>query len=836
MRKMIKCEKERIKLKCSFVDFVRFSALLMAMAGVSVADAAQAPNPRNAVAVGATGHRTAGNVVSRGDGDNAQTVMGTGRMSARSAVNNARNGSAVARSATVARSAANNARSAVNARNATNISRAATVARSATGNARMGANVSNLGLARAGAQARATAVFTDISKIGSGYAACRDAYATCMDQFCANANDTYRRCYCSERFTEFRDTELALDEAKTLLMQFEDTSLNAVDKTAAEVDAMYSATIGEAAIKKDTSGAQKTLDEISNLLSGKRKASSGNSTSMSLGVMSLDFSTGVDDIWGGGGTSSIFDTNTGVDLTALEGKALFDASNKQCLQLVTDSCENSATLNMSTSAYGIMITQDCNAYEKKIDSQREAVKQTVRQAQKILREARLEEYRAHNSQDVNECLDKVRSSMLADTACGANYKRCLDYSGAYVNQTTGEAIYSPRLFELEDLIMLSGADGDFDLLGQNAKFNQFLDSKKMFATSALDTCRDLSDIVWSEFKRSALIEISQAQDELIEATKMSCVSTMKECYDTQSGALKDFDDTTAKVAGALSAYAAKVMCKEKVVACAALYGGRGECEFDGNGHLTAESKNCGLAALLSFVDTVDNTRVAEGCATAIDNYVQELCTPTTGNMKFPWNCRRMSMGKNSDAASSATTASVAAHIKKFAVDNCSDPTATDKSYATLPLQTRTQVEKAIDDIREQLDYQLKEQCEDLDGYWLKAGTTDGTLLKVFYSTVFGGTNTGYAVSVGRCVENSTRIQCLNYNDGEETPMASYDLAKDECTFTEAWYEQRCVTIGGYYDNGMCYVGGANNASESFKVKIDGTDVGVMSSTTNVPAS
>ena len=102
--------------------------------------------------------------------------------------------------------------------------------------------------------------------------------------------------------------------------------------------------------------------------------------------------------------------------------------------------------------------------------------------------------------------------------------------------------------------------------------------------------------------------------------------------------------------------------------------------------------------------------------------------------------------------------------------------------------------------------------------------------------MFGGTNTGYAVSVGRCVENSTRIQCLNYNDGEETPMASYDLAKDECTFTEAWYEQRCVTIGGYYDNGMCYVGGANNASESFKVKIDGTDVGVMSSTTNVPAS
>ena len=805
---MIKCKKERIKLKRSFIDFVRFSALLTAMFGVSPVGAAQVPNPRSVAPVNVASQRVGGSAVPRGDRENNQTVVN----SARSSVRSARTQTADARGTTVARSATN-ARSATAARTATtNSARGATIARSAMNNSR-GANVSSSGLARAASRARATAVFTDISKIGGGYATCRDAYATCMDQFCANANDTYRRCYCSERFTEYRDTELALDEAKTLLMQFEDNNLNAIDKTVSEVDAMYSATIGEAAIKKDTSGAQQTLDAIGDLLSGKRKSSTGSNASTSLGIMSLDFSTGVDDIWGGGVSSSIFDANTGVDLTSLEGKALFDASNKQCLQLIADQCENSATLTMATSAYGIMISQDCNAYEKKIDSQREAVKQTVRQAEKILREARLEEYRAHNSQDVNECLDKVRSAMLADTACGANYKRCLDYSGAYVNQTTGEAIYSPRLFELENIITLSGAAGDFDLLGQNPKFNQFLDTKKMFANSALDTCRDLSDIVWSEFKRSALIEISQSQDELIEATKMSCVSTMKECYDTQSGALKDFDDTTAKAAGALSAYAAKAMCQEKVTACAALYsrGGNG-CNFDGNGHLTNEgdATQCGLKALLSFVDSVDNVRVAEGCATAIENYVEELCTPTAGNMKFPWNCRRMNMNLGNNATE-FDTKSVEGAIKSFALDNCSNPTDSatyenDKAkYDALPLQTRTQVEKAISDIREQLDYQLMEQCEELDGYWLEAGTTDGNLLKAFYSAVFGGTETGNAVFIGRCVENSTRIQCLNYNEGEETSLASYDLAKDECTFTDAWYEQQCATIGGYYDNGMCHV-------------------------------
>ena len=287
--------------------FCWFSAVLATVFGASDALAAQAPNPRAAinspVAVqrndGRTVHRTGQNVVS-------------GRGVARSAVSERSVRSA--RVVTPSRTATSNARSATS------------VARAAVNSARS-ASVVPSGLVRAAANARATAVFNDISKIGGGYAACREAYATCMDQFCANANDTYRRCYCSEKFTEFRDTELALDQAKTLLMQFEDNNLNAVDKTAAEVDAMYSATVGEAAIKKDTSAAQSVLNEIGDLLTGKKKASSANSTT-SLGIMSLDFSSDIGDVWGGGGTS-IFDSGTGVDLTSLEGQDLYNASNKQ---------------------------------------------------------------------------------------------------------------------------------------------------------------------------------------------------------------------------------------------------------------------------------------------------------------------------------------------------------------------------------------------------------------------------------------------------------------------------------------------------------------------------
>ncbi|MDE5615578.1 MAG: hypothetical protein K2I81_01965 [Alphaproteobacteria bacterium] len=786
-----------------YAQIFKVSFIVASLLAGGDAFAAQAPNPRGgtasntttasartdgrdvqraattttaASAVSRSATRRPTTTVSRAAAVSGKTVATGVGVSARSATATPRSGTVTATPtashATVGRAASSN------------VVRAATsssVARSATS-----ANVSRA------ASARATAVFDDISAIGGGYAACREAYATCMDQFCANANDTYRRCYCSSKFTEFRDTEYALEQAKTLLMQFEDNNLNAVDKTAAEVNAMYSATVGELAIKKDTSAAANTLNEIGDLLSGKKKASTSSGSTTSLGIMSFDFTDDVDDIWSGGG-SSIFNTSSGEDLSQLEGQKLYDSANSQCLKIISESCENNAVLTMARSAYNILITQDCNAYEKKVNSQREAVKQTVRQAEKILRDARLEEYRAHNSADVNECLDKVRTALTQDTACGANYKRCLDYSGVYIDQNTGEPIYSPRLFQLVEQINL---DGSADVLGRNAQFNQFLDSKKMFATTALDSCRDISDIVWNEFKRTALIEIAQAQDAKIEEVKMSCVSTMADCYDTQSNALKSFDNTTSQYAGATAAYAARAMCQDKVAACAALYAGAGDvqCQFDSNGRLT-NGATCGLTALVSFVQTVDDVRVAEGCATALENKLKDTCTPQKGDRGYPWNCRGMSREE-------LTTT-----VRGYAQMYCADPTS-----QTLAAETETTVNKAINDLYEELDYQLMEACEDIDGYWIEADgvmqdNLSGTLLTAFYANYFGGrSDANKELSWGRCVQNDTQIQCLNYNTDAENPVAQYDRNRDECIFSEAWYKSQCEgPMGGYYENSVCYV-------------------------------
>lgn len=787
--------------------------------------AAQAPNPRSGT-VQNTVAATTNVAPQRASGKDVVSVSNNGAgntiSSSRSASNTVSRSATQRPSATVARSTSvptsqnvvNSGRSAVRQSTVSNgatTSRAASsnVVRSATANntARAAASSAVAGASRS-SMARATAVFDDISKIGGGYATCREAYATCMDQFCANANDTYRRCFCSSKYTEFRETEDALDEAVNLLARFEDNNLNAVDKTAEEVAAMYSATEGENAIKNDTSGAASMLEEIGDLLSGNKKASSSYNSGTSLGVLSLDFSTDLDDIWSGN-SNSIFDNSGGVDLASLEGQELYNQAHKQCLQLIADSCENNAVLTMAKSAYAILITQDCNTYEKKINSQKESLQQTVRTAEKYLREARLEEYRSHNSADVNECITKVKNALTTDVACGANYKKCLDYTGAYINQSTGDAIYSPRLFQLQNLITLDGASDD--VLGQNAQFNSYLDSKRMFAKTALDTCRDISDIVWEEFKRQALIEIAQAQDEKIEEVKMSCVSTMAECYDTQTNALKDFDNTTSQYAGAISAYAAKEMCQDQVIACASLYGDTEGCEFDGNGRLTVgnnvsglnANQMCGLTALLAFVDTVDTVRVTEGCETAVNSYVQDLCTPTSGTQGFPWNCRSKNPGTINDAASSSSTASLAANIKQFAVDNCGVP-GQENSFSTLPTQTQQQVERIIADVVEEMDYMMMDICESLDGYWLDADNTEGNLLKAFYSSVYAGSTDN--TTWGRCVENSTMIACLDYNETDKEPVASYDLARDECTFTDVWYQGRCSLLGnGYYENGVCYV-------------------------------
>ena len=363
-----------------------------------------------------------------------------------------------------------------------------------------------------------------------------------------------------------------------------------------------------------------------------------------------------------------------------------------------------------------------------------------------------------------------------------------------------------RLFEAVNLIELPGVNSSSagDIIGSNPEFNTFLDSKRIYAESALDTCRDMSDIVWEEFKRQAIIEIAQAQDDKIEEVKMSCVSTMAECYDTQSGQLKDMDTTTAQYAGAISAAAAREMCKDQVIACASLYGDTTNCEFDGNGRLVdgtgnrgAANDRCGLTELLAFVDTVDTVRVAEGCETAIENYLTEICTPPSGELGYPFQCALMSMDE------------LTTQINNFADQNCTsflDSDLNNDENSTINVDTK--ITNAIESIKDELDYQLMDLCESTyEGYWLSPddrGFEGAALQQAFYSGVYGGNQNPDELSWGKCVQNNTKIACENYNDSDKDPVASYNQTLDQCDFTDTWYEAKCSLLGGYFENSVCY--------------------------------
>ena len=88
-----------------------------------------------------------------------------------------------------------------------------------------------------------------------------------MDQFCATANDSYRRCVCSSRLTDIQERERALSQASGQLQDFKDLNIEVIPKTAEEVNAMLTASEGELAMIEDTSESSQQLAGIREVLS-----------------------------------------------------------------------------------------------------------------------------------------------------------------------------------------------------------------------------------------------------------------------------------------------------------------------------------------------------------------------------------------------------------------------------------------------------------------------------------------------------------------------------------------------------------------------------------------
>lgn len=450
---------------------------------------------------------------------------------------------------------------------------------------------------------------------GANYNSCRDAYFTCMDQFCATQNETYRRCVCSSKLNNIQKQEKLLSQTAENLQDFQDLNIDMISKTSNEVKAMLSATEGEKAVKKDTSESANTLKNISGVLS--------NTKSQSLSTQGkLDIAGDIKSIWS---TTNLIG---GADIANLTGEALFNAVHAQCSELVEQTCAAS-DLKMVASAYGMYIENDCSLLENNLKNKTTNANAAIRSTRHKMQDARLENYDAHNSSSINDCIANVRKDITADSVCGNGYVHCLDFSGKYLNISTGEPIYSPEFYQIENQLSLSG-----DVLknSKNTSFVNALNKKRNFATKTLDLCRDVADDVWDEFMRQSIVEIYQAQQARVKTVKDECLQVVNECYLKQSDQLKNFSDIDKKINLGQTLELSEEMCADKLNTCSNLYGGGEE----------------GLQTLLATMSGITDATIEQSCSDLLVTFAKNICAVPVNDSahSYPYGCRKYAPGES----------------------------------------------------------------------------------------------------------------------------------------------------------------------------------------------
>lgn len=529
-----------------------------------------------------------------------------------------------------------------------------------------------------------SAVIDTTNNLGDGYTTCRDAYFTCMDQFCGTINETYRRCVCSSKLDEIQSRERALAQTATQIEDFKSLNLEVIDKTAKEVNAMISASEGELAQEsaKDTSDSAKALDGISDVLANTKKQSLSTQGT-------LDIAGDISSIWN---TTSLAG---GTLIANLTGEALYNAVHAQCVEMVTNECSNAATRSMVVSAYGMYIENDCSLLVNGLDKKQTIANTSVRETKYELGDKRLENYNYHNSAPINDCIAQVRKDITSNYACGTDYVHCLDVTGLYLNYETGEPIYSSRFFELNNMTSMDG-----DLLVNQANRMTVLRLRNMrnYAERGLDTCRDISDTVWDEFLRQAITEIHQGQQDKIRQVKDECMEVVNKCYDEQNKSLKDFTNTDEALLLGARLELSEKMCQEKLDACSNVYGG--------------------MTQLVSTMHEIVDQQIGQECKTTLENYLAELCAVRSNDTyhNYPYSCRTYSPGNASDALSKTpTTTSVYYKLTEYAKQTCVRPTENDST--TLPGPVLQDISIIMSKFKSDMANELAKECERQTGKW-----------------------------------------------------------------------------------------------------------------------
>lgn len=404
------------------------------------------------------------------------------------------------------------------------------------------------------------------TKTGAAYEQCKNAFFTCMDQFCELKNDSFRRCSCSDRVFDFQDIISSYQDVNERLTEFSE-DLDVVGLSKEQVIAMKTASEGEDAMTEDKSASKLLLQAIMNSIKGEDSTVGGKYKDLNSIVISPDMSYafGMED--------------SGQIIASYNGTTLYKAVYPKCRTAVQADCNNSS-LQRAVNAYLMAVEQDCNTVESALVGQQKALKSATYEASALLDLARVENRKNRNSDDVATCLSNVEQAIQSEEVCGANYHKCLD-NGQFIDVTTGAPLTGVTdFYKLGELLSFkTGKDvqnQNLSSIPNNRDFVQFFENKtKKFAQTSLDKCSENADYVWQQYLDRALVDIYYAQQSKVQSIKQSCIDLVAKCYDNQNVAIeKALSNLTGESVSALKPSIASLsaeLCSDYIDSCNGMF-------------------------------------------------------------------------------------------------------------------------------------------------------------------------------------------------------------------------------------------------------------------------
>ncbi|MFQ6778020.1 MAG: hypothetical protein ACLRFI_01835 [Alphaproteobacteria bacterium] len=208
---------------------------------------------------------------------------------------------------------------------------------------------------------------------------CRDAYRSCMDEFCLLDESEGQRCACSDN----------INKSKSLIQE--------IQKIQDEADKLYTE-----GVEREQLGAK------ARLVFGESDAAKKSSK-----VSGISFAD-----WLGGKNGS---GDLGDDENI--GDGLYSMAADYCA-VELEKCGERA--EMEESLYSRLIVADCKSFETYLSDQKRDAESNKRIAEQAVRKARLEMLDTTNKYNRGECLLAYRSCVADKGGCGVNFENCLD--------------------------------------------------------------------------------------------------------------------------------------------------------------------------------------------------------------------------------------------------------------------------------------------------------------------------------------------------------------------------------------------------------------------------